>query len=235
MVGFASDLSDFSVTTASGETLDVEINMDGTLKANGTSTEQADIFASNGELQVLCTLMPGVIHIVPSLLIPPKFALLNTAERVLLSLNATRFVSLLRTANLSSTYVGNPHDSESDTPYTILAPTDDVLEMRERKGWHVPGILSLDPVPGNTPLQDLMKFHILPGRIDPDDVENHMLLETELKLDLLKGARQRLPVHVSSVAGVGVGRHVNEGELRFGGATVLARPGKHASMLRRGS
>jgi hypothetical protein len=100
-----------------------------------------------------------------------------------------------------------------------------VLELRERKGWHVPDSLDLDDVPQKSPLQDLLKYHILPGRVEPNEVENHMLLETELKTSLLKGARQRLPVHVSSSAGAEVGWNVDEGELRFGGASVIATPG----------
>jgi hypothetical protein len=47
---FDSNLSDLSVTTASGETLDIQVNTDGSLKANGTAAERADIFASNGPL-----------------------------------------------------------------------------------------------------------------------------------------------------------------------------------------
>ena len=191
---------------------------------NGTVAEAVDIFASN-----------GVIHILPSLLLPDNFTLLNSAEKVLLTLNATRFVSLLRSANLSSTYVGE-HSDSSDA-YTILAPTDEVLDMMDKWGGQgappLPEVWAdaengFQPMEGRdgSPLAQLLQYHILPGRIMPSDIKDGMLFGTELRTAALAGGRQRMRVEVSDrLEGGRIDwEDVVAGEIRFGGATVLGKP-----------
>lgn len=236
-----------TITSASQLELLVQPASSGSLTVNGTAADAIDIFASN-----------GVVHIVPTLLLPSNFTLLNSAEKVLLSLNATRFVSLLRSANLSAAYVGEPgKDTKVEQAWTFLAPTDEVLEFNDK--WGQPGVFSpltslsrcpyaqrptldpesqdlLDPLPHPptcdpiedvSPLAALLQYHILPGRLLVDDIKDGMLVGTELRTKALSGGRQRLQIDVSETIG-GVGRDWQdvEGEIRFGGAAVVGKPVK---------
>lgn len=150
-----------------------------------------------------------MIHTVPSLLLPAG-SLALTAEKYLIALNATRFVALLRSVNLSN-YVQLPARdsllSPSPVPYTILAPRDDVFDtdsngvthMRTLAGWN-----ALPPM-GSDALKEILEYHILAGRWKVDQLKDGMLLGTELRGSLRKGARQMLPVSVS------VGRNPKDG------------------------
>ncbi|ORX38916.1 hypothetical protein BD324DRAFT_617870 [Kockovaella imperatae] len=226
--------NDDSVEAAFGLHLMVEASQG--LAVNGTNASAIDIFASN-----------GVIHILPTLLLPANFSLLNSAEKVLLSVNATRFVSLLRDANLSSKYVGQPgREQDESQAWTFLAPTDDVMDMMDRFGadlgpplphvWqhvkrdqvvtpnHRSVQLADEPFKDASPLAALLQYHILPGRYDPSDIKDGMLLGTELRTSSLKGERQRLRVDISSNRGKLQWDTVGQGEIRFGGASVRGKP-----------
>jgi uncharacterized surface protein with fasciclin (FAS1) repeats len=177
----------------------------------------------------------------PNLLVPENFTLLNSAEKVLLSLNATRFVSLLRTANLSSTYAGEPgKDGKPEQPWTILAPSDEMLDMVDRwAGPHgSPPLPTHEPVQTEafetavvgetlkdaTPLQALLQYHIIPGRLMPGDIKDGMLVGTELRTSSLAGGRQRMRIDVAERLGAGSIETVELGDIRFGGATALGTP-----------
>lgn len=182
----------------------------------------------------------------PNLLVPNDFSLLNSAEKVLLSLNATRFVSLLRTANLSAAYAGEPgKGGKAEDAWTILAPSDDVLDMVDRWG----GGRGVPPLPSHqlwrgfeqdaqsfdngfkdvTPLQALLQYHILPGRLMPRDIKDGMLVGTELRTTSLKNGRQRMRIDVAERLGEGGAESVSHGDIRFGGATALASPSQWLS------
>lgn len=186
----------------------------------------------------------------PNLLIPDGFSLLNSAEKVLLSLNATRFVSLLRTANLSSTYAGEPgKNGKEEQAWTILAPSDEVLEMGDRWGggrgappvpahdlWRSfesqnpdPTAISASEMKDVTPLQALLQYHILPGRLVPRDIKDGMLVGTELRTTSLKDSRQRLRIDVADRLGEGGLESISHGDIRFGGATALGSPSKYCA------
>ncbi|WWD21028.1 hypothetical protein CI109_105509 [Kwoniella shandongensis] len=233
-VGWSDTLSSktSSLESASGDELEVRVPDQGKLTVNGTEAETIDIYASN-----------GVIHIIPSLLLPENFTLLNSAEKMLLSLNATRFVSLLRTANLSNTYIGE--DNRQKEAYTILAPTDDVLEKMDRWAGGYGGVLpelwaaaaaevnplaisTIDPYKDASPIAALLQYHILPGRLLPEDIKDGLLLGTELRTSSLSGGRQRLKVEVTERPGRDRSdwETIGEGEVRFGGATVIGKPVK---------
>lgn len=175
--------------------------------------------------------------------------MLNSAEKTLLSLNATRFVSLLRSADLSDRYIGEPgkNGKIGDEAYTILAPTDEVLDMLETQGpygghplaqfWNGnearEGVveqrsLAAEPIKDSSPLASLLQYHILPGRLLPSDIKDGMLLGTELKTSALNRGRQRLLVDVSERPGKDRSdwETIEQGEIRFGGATVLGKPGE---------
>nr|XP_018259015.1 uncharacterized protein I303_08558 [Kwoniella dejecticola CBS 10117]OBR81173.1 hypothetical protein I303_08558 [Kwoniella dejecticola CBS 10117] len=250
-VGWSDTLSNKTIEASSGLILGINSSAPGQLLVNGSTAATVDIFASN-----------GVIHIVPNLLIPENFSLLNSAEKMLLSLNATRFVSLLRSANLSDTYIGSSpidnHRKDSEDGWTILAPTDDVLDIMDKwdGGWGAPipeiwataeashiyspaedntpslevetNSIAKKPYKDASPLAALLQYHILPGRLLPADIKDGMLLGTELKTSSLSGGRQRLRVDVSErfQRDRNDWEAIGEGEIRFGGATVLGKPVK---------
>jgi len=181
----------------------------------------------------------------PNLLVPENFSLLNSAEKVLLSLNATRFVSLLRTANLSATYAGEPgKDGKSEQPWTFLAPSDEMLEMVDRWGgphgspplpvhelWQAADTGSElvtigEPMKDASPLQALLKYHILPGRLMPGDIRDGMLVGTELRTSSLAGGRQRMRIDVADRLDGGAVDSIGLGDIRFGGATAMGTPSK---------
>lgn len=185
-----------------------------------TPIDKADIFASN-----------GVVHIVDRLLIPKEFTLLNSPEKLLLSLNATRFVSLLRMANLSETYTAK----HPDQPYTFLAPTDDVLDRMDRwgKGWSLPKreastndiekTVTASAV--DEQLIDVLRYHILPGKLLLQDLKDGLLLETELQTERLGGKRQRIKVDIGARKEKD-GEVLGIGDIKIGDGTLTAQPGK---------
>lgn len=156
----------------------------------------------------------------PSLLLPSG-SLALTAEKYLIALNCTRFVSLLRSVNLShyvqvpvrsnnpsletrlpdltqftlsaslAAGVGEDEDSES---YTILAPRDDVIDTH----WpQLQAFLAASmPERGTDALRDVLRYHIVRGRWTPDELEDGMLVSTVLETDALKSSSQRLLVSV---------------------------------------
>ncbi|KAJ9111135.1 hypothetical protein QFC19_001334 [Naganishia cerealis] len=206
--------------------LDIDVNplnvhvSNGSMMVNGTTVADADIFASN-----------GVVHVVDHLLLPSDFTLLNSPEKLLLSLNATRFVSLLRMANLSETYTAK----HPDQPYTFLAPTDDVLERMDRwgKGWllrewessgaggHSETVTTLSAV--DQQLVDVLRYHILPGKLTLENLRDGLLLNTELVTERLGGERQRIKVDVAARKEKD-GEVLGYGDIKIGDGTVTAQP-----------
>ncbi|WVF65719.1 hypothetical protein IAT40_000450 [Kwoniella sp. CBS 6097] len=234
-VGWSDYLNNRIIEAVTGLELEINSTKPGEIAVNGTEAETVDIFASN-----------GVIHIMPNLLLPENFTLLNSAEKTLLSLNATRFVSLLRSANLSEAYIGeNGRDKNDEEAWTILAPTDDVLDTMDKWGgdWGAPlpevwsnaeaDLASASsigqaqrPIKDSSPLASLLQYHFIPGRLLPSEIKDGMLLGTELQTSLLGGGRQQLRVEVSERFDKDRNdwEAIGEGEIRFGGATVLGKP-----------
>lgn len=231
-----------NVTSAS-DVLEISAK-NGSLTVNGTDAEIVDIFTEN-----------GVIHVMPQVILPADFELLNSAEKVLLSRNATRFVSLMRSANLSSRYIGEP-GKEMKHEFTILAPTDDAIDYMGYLSTQ--GVLPMDvssalpqsiagafglgaqnlpvhtpgpPVDDTSPLASLLKYHILAGSYAPDDIKDGMLLGTELKTAELGGARQPIQVEVSERRKPDASWEVEEGEISFGGAMVVGQPIKSGDTI----
>ncbi|WVQ81644.1 hypothetical protein IAT38_003768 [Cryptococcus sp. DSM 104549] len=222
-----------SIEAVSGRSLGISSASRGHVTVNTTDAETVDIFASN-----------GVIHIIPTLILPPDFTLLNSAEKMLLSLNATRFVSLMRSANLSDTYIGEGSREKGGEEYTILAPTDDVLDIMDKWGGYGEVTLmtalaqrsrmdtrELEPFKDVSPLAALLQYHILPGKLLPTDLRNGQLLATEMRTSALGGERQRLRVEMPHENGKSRWETVGEGEVRFGGATVLGKPVKSGNNM----
>ncbi|KAL7417557.1 hypothetical protein BDY24DRAFT_411530 [Mrakia frigida] len=161
-------------------------------RREGTKVVEPDVFCEN-----------GVIHIIDDLLIP-EGAFKLTTEKTLIGLNATLFVTLLRSANLTS-YIDSSSSSDS---YTILAPLDSFLDPSSSS--YNPN--AFDPLshfeggdgiprPGSKSLSDILKLHILPGRLRPKDLRDGALVQTESKLGSLREGRQVVKVGVKKVLG----------------------------------
>lgn len=139
------------------------------------------------------------------MLIPPN-SLQITPEKYLLALNCTTFISLIRSVDLRHLV------NDTETRYTILAPNDDVF--------NVLGISSL-PERGSEELKNLLQYHFIPGKWTPKELEDGLLLKTELAEEGLNGERQVLPVDVG--AGDPKKKHQG-GAIRFGGAGIIGEP-----------
>ncbi|GAA5841472.1 hypothetical protein JCM11251_007151 [Rhodosporidiobolus azoricus] len=252
-----------NVTTIRNSTLAISGGKDSTeATVNGTAVQVGDILAKN-----------GVVHTVPSLLLPSG-SLALTAEKFLIALDATKFVALLRSVNLSH-YVQIPSDQpgtvfdssplppiadstsqpqvhltvakdggkEKKGRYTIIAVKDDVLGPATS-----PTVSSQDlsffssgvrnghrlPPEGSEALRELLAYHIVNGQWHPHDLEDGMLVGTELRTDALRGSRQRVTVGVQGSKGSRgegwsrskgkKGDEDEQGSISWGGATVVAEP-----------
>ena len=187
----------------------MNVSDDGSATVSHQPIVEQDIYAAN-----------GVLHLVDSLLLSPDIFQLN-AEKYLLALNATSFVSLLRAANLSH-YVDDFHDGK---PWTILAPRDDVFTVGRTS-------LSLSeseedkPAPNGTDLARILRYHFIPGKLKPEDLEDRGLLGTELREDGLGGGRQMVEVSVHGSGKDGRVQRKGNGEIGFGGALVIGDAGE---------
>jgi solute carrier family 25 carnitine/acylcarnitine transporter 20/29 len=198
------------LTTPEGNELRIGFSPDGSIQINEATVVQPDIYASN-----------GVLHLVTDLLFPEGSFKLNV-EKSLLALNCTQFVSLLRSADLSH-YVDDDHDGQ---PWTILAPRDDVFSFFTESESETETQLSIETKPPIFPdLKRSLKYHILPGIVNPKDLQDGMLIGTELREVGLGGGRQQLIVSVGGKGGtITHGKHGN-GEIGFGGGMVIGEPG----------
>lgn len=160
----------------------------------------------------------GVLHVVPSLLLPHG-SLLLSPEKYLLALNCTRFVSLFRSANLSSTYLAN---STLD-PFTILAPRDDVLDGLGLPKPAESGSWRYLPANDSQDLRDALKYHLIRGKHAPENLDDGMLLSTELGLKHTSGSlKQQIAVSVSANDGKGaIELDKKRPLIGFGGVNVV--------------
>ncbi|GAA94523.1 hypothetical protein E5Q_01175 [Mixia osmundae IAM 14324] len=159
--------------TRSGASLALVVN-NGVPEVNGSALVDYDILAQN-----------GVMHIVDTLLLPPEDSFTLTPEKYLIALNATRFVALLRSAELSK------HVQSSNASMTILAVRDDVLERWE-SGWD-----RTLPAQGTRALTEALQYHLVPGKWTSKDLADGMLLPTLLEPDSLDHAPQLITISVS--------------------------------------
>jgi len=158
-----------AVKTKYGSVLDIDVSSKSTT-VSGAKLVQPDIYASN-----------GVLHLVSTLLVPSG-ALELTPEKYLLALNCTSFVSLLHSVNL--THLVN----NSAEQYTILAAKDDVLSIYSSDGL---------PKAGSEELKRMLQYHFIPGNWTPNRLDHGGLLETELREPGLDNERQVLQVEVN--------------------------------------
>jgi solute carrier family 25 carnitine/acylcarnitine transporter 20/29 len=181
------------VTTLDGRQLNVVTSADKVMVSDAELVEP-DIYASN-----------GVLHTISSLLIP-EGTLQLTPEKLLLTLNCTNFVSLVRSVDLSHLI------NDTDAHYTILAPQDDVIAAF--------GDEEL-PEKGSDDLKRLLKYHFLPGRWTPKALKDGMLIKTELDEPGLAGKAQVLQ---ASITPGSKGQAEAIPSISFGGAATIGEP-----------
>ncbi|CAK5264591.1 unnamed protein product, partial [Mycena citricolor] len=158
-------------------------------RVSGSELIQPDIYASN-----------GVLHLVSDLLVDLEI----TPEKSLLALNCTSFVSLLHSVNLTGLV------NDTNAKYTILAPRDEVFALFGNEDI---------PERGSEELKKLLQYHFLPGKWQPKDLHDGMLLETALAEEGLDGGPQVLSIGVSSSD-----KKKDERSIKFGGVGVLGEP-----------
>ncbi|MCO5576603.1 hypothetical protein L7F22_030417 [Adiantum nelumboides] len=124
-VGYAARLrkkGTVDLTTIFGGQVRIESEPDGKILVAKGKVIGEDLLTEN-----------GVVHVIDCLLLPYGDLGLSV-EKTLLALNASRFVSLMRTAGLESYIDANPHDNDDPgneaQPWTFMVPRDDVIE-----GW----------------------------------------------------------------------------------------------------
>lgn len=181
------------VTTIKGNHLEI-VAAPEKVVINDAELIQPDIYASN-----------GVLHTVSSLLVPEgSFKL--TPEKFLLTLNCTRFVSLLHSVNLTH-LVNDP-----GTHHTVLALADDVMSLF--------GDSDL-PEEGSDELRRVLQYHFIPGKWTPKKIKRPMLLETELKEPGLDGGRQVIDIEVTHSNSLS-----KETQVRFNGVGTVQDHGQ---------
>ncbi|EGG03292.1 uncharacterized protein MELLADRAFT_78612 [Melampsora larici-populina 98AG31] len=197
------------VTTTQGHQLSVDVDpRTETLTVNGTKITGHDLLTNN-----------GVLHLVPQLFLPDGTVTLSL-EKYLLALNCTKLVSLFRSANLSTTYLGN----STVEPYTILAPRDDVFDGFDPSLSGAPSDRwATLPANDSQDLRDVLKYHVVRGVHPPEELSDGMLLSTELDLKRTNGSlKQQILVSVSASDGKGTSRSDKKRSLiGFGGVNVV--------------
>lgn len=139
----------------------------------------------------------GVVHVLEKPLMPKHkqdfFKL--TPRKALIGLNATRFVELIDHLKLTD-YL------DENKELTLLAPPND----------------SMDFFADSKKLESWLKYHIIRGRVEPDQLKDNALLETESHNHLGDDQYQRIDVHITESS--------KGKSIQFGRSGILGDPGK---------
>ncbi|KAJ9476906.1 Beta-Ig-H3/Fasciclin [Pseudozyma hubeiensis] len=203
-----------TLPTALGGSVSVEADQaDGPITVMGAQVLQEDILVES-----------GVVHLLDSLILP--FGDLDmSVEATLRALNASRFVDLIYDAGLQH-YINQPAhlQRQNQDTFTFLAPRNDVIDAWYSGHWSASdssrGRFSREYRKGPT-LDEVVRYHILPGQIRPADLTSDMLLNTELLDWKLREGRQKMPVTVDDSR---VSDTKGNGDVAFGDANVLRDP-----------
>lgn len=230
-----------AVTTTLGGAVTVRVDeKDKSLTVDKAKVVAEDILTEN-----------GVIHIVDSLLLPFGDLALSV-EKTLLALNASRFVSMMHAAGLESYINKNPHGGEDEDdddkalPWTFMVPRDDTIDNwfeshATQRAHHFSrwGVNEDDAdIDKRPPLEDVLRYHIAPSSLSPENLTKGMLVGTELRDWRLKDGRQRIVVALDdddeeeSIQGTARAwsktkpPRQGNGDVAFGDANVIATPVK---------
>ncbi|GAK62415.1 FAS1 domain-containing protein [Moesziomyces antarcticus] len=205
-----------TLATTLGGSVSIEVDQDdGSIKVMDAHIVQEDILTEN-----------GVVHLIDDLILP--FGDLDMSiEATLLALNATRFVDLVYEAGLQH-YINKPaHLQRQDgDPFTFLAPRDDVIDSWYSRHPHIAHYApdtsrSLGNYRKGPSLEEVVRYHILPGQIRPANLTSGMLLNTELQDWKLREGRQKMPVQVGDTS---ASETRGNGDVAFGDANVISEP-----------
>ncbi|PWN35918.1 FAS1 domain-containing protein, partial [Meira miltonrushii] len=216
-----------SLTTIFGGQVKINCAKDGKMTVEKAKVIEEDILIEN-----------GVVHIIDELLLPYG-DLGMSVEKTLLTLNASRFVSLMHSANLQHYIDANPHDVDDPEneaqPWTFMVPRDDAISTwwKDRMGtdqddyfrakWGYAPMYEAGAPANGSKLVDVLKYHVAPKMLTPQNLTDGMLVGTELRNWRLKDARQRVVVGVDDETAPG-GERQGNGDVGFGDANVIAEP-----------
>ena len=186
------------MSTIEGPDLKI-VPTDSKIKVSHAEVVERDVYASN-----------GVLHTVNSLLFPPD-TLKLTPEKYLLTLNCTKFVSLIHSVGLTRLI------NDTEAKYTILAPRDDVIQVFAHDGL---------PHRGSEELKRFLQYLFIPGKWTPEKFENGMLVETALEEAGLAGSPQVMTVEVDH------NKASQAKAIRFAGAGVMDEGASSSSQSR---
>ena len=128
-------LKEEMVTSLQGEYIKITLNSDNEIVINDmVKVIQSNIRAKN-----------GMIHVIESVLIPPRYLNLPSIVDIATSDdNFSLLVGALTSAGLVETLQG-------EGPFTVFAPTNDAF-------------LALDAIPDGDALKEVLLYHVVPGR-----------------------------------------------------------------------
>ncbi|GAA6014856.1 hypothetical protein JCM10207_002203 [Rhodosporidiobolus poonsookiae] len=246
-----------NVTTIRNGTLEVESSKgQAEVTINGTAIAVSDILAKNGVIHTVPKLLLPSGSL--SLTAEKYLIALDCTHFVALlrSVNLSHYVQV--PSNEPGTIFGSPLPPLPDGTqisfteaaiapkperYTILAVKDDVLASahstlsRGEPSLIASPVLNGHPLPpaGSEALKQLLEYQIVNGQWRPSELEDGMLVGTELRTESLGGSRQRVAVGVQGQddgrgeGWDGKGKKGKDGEreddlISWGGANVVAEP-----------
>ena len=171
-----------SAETLSGDPVTVSIR-DGRLAVNDANVILNDVEASN-----------GIIHVIDSVLMPP--APKNIVETAAAAGNFKTLLGAVEAAGLVETL-------EADGPFTVLAPSDKAFRKLGEET-----LASLLKPERKAELQNLLKYHLIPGRLTLEDIEHLKAVKTAQGAEVL--------VVVDAFAHPGPGLAVNQSNIISG-------------------
>ncbi|CAO3632072.1 unnamed protein product [Mucor fragilis] len=154
------------------------------IQVNGVRVIRSDILAAN-----------GVVHVLEKPILPKHKSFFgSSARKSLIGLNCTRFIELFDKHGLGA-YLD---DNENDVTTTILAPSNE----------------DISPPSSKKEIKSWLKYHLVHGRWDANDLYDGQLLETESHQDLGGKSYQRIDVHREGTTKL----------IRFGRSSVIGDP-----------
>lgn len=179
-----------------GEELNVVVDKKDQIFINDVKIVKSDILASN-----------GVIHVLERSILPKNRDFLKLdVRKVLIGMNATKFVSLCEEYGLESYF-----DKDS-SEHTILAPPDAALDE--------------DEIP-HRQIKSWLQYHFIRDKFTMDDLKDGDLLKTESSDRLGSNAKQFIRVHVTDQDQRVTMNRLSKGKksIQFDRAAMIRDPG----------
>lgn len=217
---------------------------DASLRVAGHKIIEEDVLTENGVVHIIDSLLlpyPSAL----SLNVEKTLLALNASRFVTMMRKAGLESYLLVGTDDSDDTYDQPEAGAGN--WTFVVPSDDTLKdwlaqnPELNRWWHsieqeeeedgagesAPVQLSdasLATKPAKGMLKDLLKYHIIPDAIMPDELTDGGLVATELRNWRLKEGRQRIVTTVSEGQGSSRKERKGNGDVAFGDANVIAAP-----------